>query len=202
MAKSADAAESVIEIPAIQLETMTVVLEGQTPLIVHRFGERARKKIEEKQQRVARGAVEPRDPDAEFRDSLYVIDEEAEKYGFPAAGVKKALVTAGGRFTDEKMTVLRGILNVMGDLLEIEGSKPTMRQDQVRLAGGTSSIAYRPMFDPWMLRVPVVYNRAMIRREQVINLFQIAGFSIGLGDWRPEKNGTFGCFIVKEAVSG
>lgn len=192
-------AEKVIEIPQIRLQRMNVIIQGQTPLIVHRFGEQARKQIEDKQQKVAKGAKEARNPESEFKDSLYVISEKEGKYGFPAAGIKKALVYAGGRFADEQMTVLRGLINILGDLLEIKGSKPKMRSDTVRLAGGkVSSIAYRPMFWPWEIEVPVIFNATMITEAQALNLFQIAGFAIGIGDWRPEKNGTFGQFAIKE----
>ena len=115
----------VIEIPEIQLGRLLVTLDGATPLITHRFGERARKAIEDKQQGAPRTAKPPRDPEAELRDALYVLG--AERYGFPAAGIKKALVAAGGRFADEQMTVLRGVVNVLGDLLEIRAPPPRMR---------------------------------------------------------------------------
>lgn len=189
-----------IEIPEIRLQRLVVTIEGQTPLITHRFGERARKQIEDKQQGAARTAKPPRDPEAEFRDSLYVVREGV--YGFPAAGVKKALVYAGGRFADEQMTVLRGVVNVQGDLLPIRAPEPRMRADTVRIDGGkTSSLAYRPEFWPWEIDVPVVFNATMLTEAKVLNLFQMAGFAIGIGDWRPEKNGTFGQFSIKEAVA-
>jgi len=189
-----------IHIPQIKLEQMVVTIEGKTPLITHRFGELARKEIEEKQQKKAKAAKEARDPEAEFRDALYIIDEKEERYGFPSAGIKKALVYGGYRFTNEKSTtILKGSINILGDLLEIKGSKPKMRADTVRLAGGkVSSIAYRPMFWPWEIEVPTIYNATMLTAEQVINLFQIAGFAVGIGDWRPEKNGNFGQFTIKE----
>ena len=98
------------------------------------------------------------------------------------------------------MTVLRGVINIVSDLLEIKGSKPQMRSDTVKLNGGkVSSIAYRPMFFPWEMDVPVIFNATMMSESQVLNLFQIAGFAIGIGDWRPEKNGTFGQFLIKDA---
>jgi hypothetical protein len=189
----------VIEIPEIQLGRLVVTLKGQTPLITHRFGERARTAIEDKQQGAARTAKPPRDPEAEFRDSLYPLGEDC--YGFPAAGVKKALVCAGGRFADEQMTVLRGVINVQGDLLEIQAPAPRMRSDRVRIDGGrTSSIAYRPAFWPWTIDVPIVFNAALLTEAKVLNLVQLAGFSIGIGDWRPEKGGTFGTFALKGAA--
>ena len=189
----------VIEIPEIQLGRLLVTIEGQTPLLTHRFGERSRAAIEDKQQGAARTARPPRDPEAEFRDGLYVIADE--RYGFPASGIKKALVAAGGRFADEQMTVLRGVINILGDLLEIRAPAPRMRSDPVRLGGGrVSSISYRPAFWPWELDVPIVFNAALLSEAQLLNLVQIAGFSIGIGDWRPEKSGTFGTFTIKGVV--
>lgn len=204
-----------IEIPEIKLAKLTVTLLGQTPLITHRFGERARKQIEDKQQGAARTAKPPREPLAEFVDSLYLLNPmlnctepmgcyehlDEHVFGFPSAGVKKALVHAGGRFADEQMTILRGVINIMGDLLQIRSESPRMRSDTVRIDGGkTSSIAYRPEFWPWEMDVPVVFNATLLTEAKVLNLFQIAGFSIGIGDWRPEKNGTFGQFSIKSAV--
>lgn len=191
-------ADRVIEIPEIKLSTMVVGIEGTTPLITNRFGERARQAIEDKQQKKAKVAKEARDPNAEFREALHLL--ENGKYGFPAVGIKKTLVNAGGRFADEKMTHLRGILNIVGDLIEIQAGEPEMRSDPVRLQGGVFSIAYRPMFMPWVMEIPVCFNASLIGEAQILNLFQIAGFAVGLGAWRPESNGVFGQFRLKDSV--
>lgn len=193
-------ADRVIEIPEIRLSRMIVSIQGETPLITNRFGETKRKAIEEKQQKKARGPREARVPEEEFQDAMHVIREGV--YGFPAAGIKKALVVAGGRFADEKMTHLRGILNIIGDFIEIKSSAPSMRSDTVRLRDGTASIAYRPQFMPWSMEIPIVYNASLIGEAQILNLFQIAGFAVGIGAWRPECNGTCGQFtLVDTAVA-
>jgi hypothetical protein len=188
-----------IEIPEISLSRLVVTIVGQTPLITHRFGERARKAIEDKQQHAARMAKPPREPEADFQDALYALDED--RYGFPASGIKKALVCAGGRFADETMTIIRGVVNIPGDLLAIRAPAPTMRSDTVRVDGGrVASIAYRPQFWPWEIDVPIVFNANLLSEAQLMNLVQLAGFSIGIGDWRPEKSGTFGTFTIKGAA--
>lgn len=192
--------ERTIEIPEIKLHRMVVNIAGQTPLLTNRFGEKARQKIEDKQQKKAKGPKEARNPEEEFMDACHVISEGV--YGFPAVGIKKALVVAGGRFADEKMTHLRGVINVMGDLIPILAKKPTMRTDTVRLATGVTSIAYRPMFMPWEMEIPIVFNASIIGEAQILNLFQIAGFAVGLGAWRPECNGVFGQFVLKDSGVG
>lgn len=195
-------ADRIIEIPAIRLGRMIVRIKGETPLLTNRFGESAREAIEDKQQRKAKGPKQARDPEAEFRDATHLLSGEHGKpdavYGFPAAGIKKALVAAGGRFADEKMTQLRGIINPLESLVAIKAPPPIRRSDTIRLRNGVSSIAYRPQFMPWSMEVPLVYNSDLISEGQILNLFQIAGFSIGIGAWRPETNGTFGQFSLAE----
>lgn len=190
-------AERTIEIPTIKLDTIVVTVEGVTPLLTNRFGEKAREKIEAKQQKRAKTAKEARNPQEEFHDACHIIGDGV--YGFPAVGIKKALVVAGGRFADEKMTHLRGVINIMGDLIPIIGPEPTMRSDTVRLQGGVTSIAYRPQFMPWSMEIPIKFNATIIGAAQILNLFQIAGFAVGFGAWRPECNGVFGQFVLKES---
>lgn len=191
--------EKRIEIPALELRQMVVTIQGITPLITHRFGDKARQQLEAEQQGKAKVKKPPRDPEREFKDSLYTFAEAngvPARYGFPAVGIKKAMISAGYRFAGETMTELRGVLTIPGELLEIKGSEPTMRSDLVKLSGKTSSIAYRPEFSPWYIDVPLTYNAAMIGQDQVLNLIRLAGMGVGIGDWRVEKSGTFGQFQI------
>lgn len=194
-------AERTIEIPEIKLDRMTVSVRGTSPLLTNRFGENAITMIENKQQKKAKGVKEARDPEAEFREKLHVIDLKKKIYGYPSVGIKKCLVVSGGRFADEKMTHLRGAINVLGALIPILAPEPTMRTDTVRLQGGVTSIAYRPQFMPWEMEIPLVFNASIIGPAQILNLFQIAGFAVGFGAWRPELNGTFGQFVLKDSAA-
>ena len=191
--------EKTITIPSINLQSMMVSIVGVTPLLTNRFSEESVAKIEDKQQHRAKVAKEARNPEAEFKAAAHVIAPGV--YGFPAVGIKKALVAAGGRFADEKMTHLRGVINIMGDLIPIQGPAPTMRSDTIRLQGSKSSLAYRPQFTPWSMDIPITFNAGIIGQAQILNLFQIAGFSVGIGAWRPECNGTFGQFALAESAA-
>lgn len=48
--------------------------------------------------------------------------------------------------------------------------------------------------------VPLFYNASIIGEAQVLNLLQYAGFSVGLGAWRPESGGTSGQFTLGDAA--
>lgn len=180
-----------------QLNTTNVVFRivGASELICHRWSEKAKQMMLDKQMKKAATAKEAKDPEQDYQDSLYVLpewqqDETGHVYGFPATAFKSAMVRAG-TYLDMKMTFLKGALHVDGEFVPIQG-EPHMREDMVRLNGMTADIRYRGAFMPWQADVPITFNSSNLSYEQVANLLQQAGFSVGIGEWRPEKNGQYG----------
>lgn len=184
-----------IEIPEPVVREVRVVIEGVTPLLCNRFSEEAIAAIEGKQAKKASAGKAARDPEKEFRASLYETGDGG--YGFPAGGVKKAMAAAGYRFAGQAMTETNGAVNLIGDLLPIKGDEPHRDSRNVRLSSGVTSIAYRGRFDSWSIEVPMRYNANAISLEQILNLVNLAGFSVGIGAFRPEKKGLFGQFKIR-----
>jgi len=56
----------------------------------------------------------------------------------------------------------------------------------------------RPMIKDWELSFQVEYDADELPFEVVKECFDYAGKRVGIGDWRPQKKGTFGRFIVTE----
>lgn len=196
--------ESEILIQPLNIKKMLVTIKGTQPLITNAFSEEAERKLEESQSgSKVRPTKAPRNPEQEFLAARYLIidngNNNRDVCGFPASGIKKAMVAAGGRVTDAKMTLLRAVINVEGQegLVLIKAPPPTMRTDHV-VQSGRGNLRYRPQFWPWEMDVPISFNADQIKANDVVNLLQQAGFSIGIGDWRPEKNGSFGTFEVSE----
>ena len=52
----------------------------------------------------------------------------------------------------------------------------------------------RAKFDEWSLTFRVDTDPEQVDQEQLTSWLDIAGRRIGLGDWRPEKSGTYGRF--------
>ena len=181
-----------VVLPELRLRRLLIEVKGTAPLIVNRFSEKARQMMLDKQTKKASAGKEAKDPEAQYKASLYELPEGG--YGFPAAGFKAASVRAG-TYADEKMTFLRGAYHVDGDMVPIKG-EPTMREDTVRLQGKTADIRFRGEFKDWSAVIPVTVNETAISIDQVVNLFRIAGFAVGIGEWRPEKNGAYGRFEV------
>jgi hypothetical protein len=125
--------------------------------------------------------------------------------GIPASAFKDAIIKVGFRCADFKGTELRAWLSIMSDegLLPIFGSAWTPRRDICRVRKGSSSIPLpvcRPLYRaPWETNLQIKYDANSITLGQVISLVTMAGFSIGVGAWRPECDGDFGRFIVTNA---
>lgn len=183
-----------IRLPELAVRRVEVLVRGTSPLISHRWSEKAKQAMLDKQTKRATKGKEVKKPEEDFESSLYRLENGG--YGFPAVAFKAAAVRAG-TYSDMRMTFLRGAFHVVGELVPIDG-EPKMREDMVRLQGSTADIRYRGEFREWAASVPVDLNEQALSIEQLLNLFKIAGFAVGIGEWRPEKNGQYGRFEVVE----
>lgn len=203
-----------IEIPQLKLESAIIHVKGDTPLIVHKWSEKAKKEIRDKQMKKATNKKEAKDPVADFIDTLYWLEGEPEekteeafaaainngaKFGFPATGFKQSAIMGAYRLgADIKTTVAKAAIIVPVEFIEIKGKAVTMREDMVKV-GGISKVAdirYRAQIEDWEADIPVKYASNVMSLEQVVNLFNLGGFACGVGEWRNEKNGVFGAYHV------
>lgn len=200
-AKKAVASVPADQIIPIELQLITLRLVGDTPLITNAWSEKARNMMRDKQQRKRLSAREAKDPQVDFRNSLYPHPDG--DYGFKAIAFKAAAITALSQ-VDGGLTKVRarGCFHVgdggsSAELVRIEcPSGPTMREDPVRVATGTADLRYRGEFWPWATRLKIRYNGRAISVPQLVSLFNLAGFAVGIGEWRPEKDGINGMFHV------
>ena len=94
------------------------------------------------------------------------------------------------------MVTMNGAFHIDGEFVEIHGV-PHIREDMVRIAMGGTDIRFRGQFDEWSAIFTAKYNAAVLSLEQLVNMFNLGGFACGLGEWRPEKGGTFGMYHVE-----
>jgi hypothetical protein len=187
--------EQIVELKPINIKNTMLKLIGDSSLIVHAWSAKAKKEMLDKQMKKAKSAKIAKDPQRDYEEAFYRMEDG--KPGFPTIAFKAAAVSAGGRFSDGlKMTELRGSFHIEGELVEIVG-KPEMREDMVRIGMGTADIRYRPEFKSWNVKLPIRYNADKISLEQIVNIFNQAGFGVGVGEWRPEKDGVHGMFHVE-----
>lgn len=191
---AAAATGGVICLPKLNIQTVAFTVKGTSPLIVHRFSEKARKMILNKQMGKASAGREKKDPQEDYRESLYLLPDG--RPGFPAIGFKCAMVTACTSLGKSITKVMaRQAFHVVGELLKVEGEH-RMREDMVRLGGTTADVRFRAEFPEWSCEVPVRFNANVLTTEQLANLLNTAGFAVGVGEWRPERDGQYGTFMV------
>jgi len=171
---------------------------------MHKFSEKHKKAIEDKQQKKAKTAREVRVPLDEAKAACYVIKGKAfEKgcvYGVPVMQFKASIVNACSHIDGVTKVLARGAIHVMADeagLCRLKCSEPIMREDTVRIGMGTLDLRYRPEFAEWSCDLLIRYNAAVITPGQIVNLLNVAGFACGLGELRPQKcGGSNGMFSV------
>lgn len=185
--------EHAVEVPPLNLRRIELTLIGDSSLITNRWSNKSKQMLLDRQMKKAIKGREAKDPDEQFRESIYHTPDG--KYGFPSAAFKAAAVDATRFIPDFTMTKTRGAFHVEGELVVVEG-EPQKREDMVRLQMGVADIRYRAEFPIWRVTLPIIFNAAAISEGQIVNLFNIAGFGVGIGEWRPDKGGPHGRFHV------
>jgi hypothetical protein len=192
-----------MNLPKLDIRTAVVEIVGTSPLIVHAWGEKSKRQMREKQQKLAKMAKEAKDPEADFESSKYL---NAERKDCVPAGAFRNAIISSGRFADGiPMTKITGSVFFPDNLVPLAFDKCVMREDMVRVGGkgpgtGTADLRYRAEYQGWKVKLRVEYNATIISLEQLLNLVSLAGFSVGICEWRPEKKGQFGRFTVGQVI--
>lgn len=208
--------EEIVEIRALNIKKVKIRIVGDTPLIVHAWSDKAKKMMLDAQQRTTKTSAKPiRDPYDEFVNSMYWLTEKPEstveafeaavaagaKWGFPVGAIKMAgNSTAYRNGWVKNQMQLRGayfLETEFGDMAQIEGDTPIIREDMVRIGMGSADLRYRAEFRNWSMSMNLVYNAdGEVTLEQIYNVLNSGGYSCGIGEWRPEKDGTFGRYHI------
>lgn len=208
----------VIEIRPLDIKRVKVRITGDTPLIVHAWSEKAKRQMLEAQMKTTKTkAKETRVPFDDFIQSLYWLEGKPEesteeafeeavkngaKWGFPVGAIKQAGNSAAYRLGWVKNQMqLRGsyfLQTEYGDMAEIKGSIPEMREDMVRIGMGSADLRYRGEFKNWYMDMILEYNASGdMTLEQILNVINAGGYTCGIGEWRPEKDGGFGKYHIE-----
>lgn len=191
-----------IKISKIGTESIRVPIIGTMPLIVHNFSEKAKRQMLDAEQG-RKSPKEARDPQAEYEAAFYRMKDG---YGFPVTAFKAATVGAGRFYgKDVKMVELRQFIFMRGEisdkdpqaLVPIYG-EPRMREDVVRLSGigRSADLRYHPEFPEWSTILEITYVKSSLSRDSLLSLVDAGGLGIGVGEWRPEKRGEFGTYMI------
>ena len=188
-----------VELQPISIERMEITIEGVSPLIQHKWSEKARTMMREKKGGKKTTIREVCNPEREMEDATHYTSNGS--YGIPVAALKTAIINAAHKDIGIEKTLVRKSLFILcddpGGILEMECADPIMREDCVRVGMGKADLRYRPEFSDWSVRFVVEFDAGNLKPSDIVYLIDRAGFGVGLCEWRPEKGGDFGRFRIK-----
>lgn len=192
-----------ITLKPIAKKTMTFGIKGTTPLIMHKWSEKAMREMRDKQQAGKKTKTrELRKPDQEAIDATYVTDDG--DIGIPGMAFKSALVTAAHKDIGIEKTLVRKALFLRTEdsnkVLPIVCCDPVVREDCVRVGAGSADLRYRPEFKEWACLIEMEVDAELLQADSVLALVSRAGFGVGICEWRPEKGGEYGRFEIDQSV--
>lgn len=182
-------------------------IEGISPLLMHAWTEKAKRMMAmtAPRRKIEAGKLKgiPRDPEAEALASAYYTD--SGEYGLPLTAFKGSLINTAHKDEGVEKTVIRKSIfiptNDSNLCVPISYEKePYVRTDMVRVGMGSTDMRYRLCFEQWKASFTLFVDTARLSIENVIILADKAGFSTGVGDWRPQTGGEMGRFRVDTAV--
>lgn len=191
----------VIYLNPIKVESLVVHIRGISPMIQHKWSERAIGAIRDKHAGKKTKNRQVRYVDDEGQASAYVT--ASGEYGVPAGAFKKCLINAAHKDLGiEKTLVKKSIFIKCNDKNNVipftTFGERLIREDPVRVGMGSADLHYRMEFRDWEIDVPIDFDGELLQAETIVNLMNRAGFGVGLMEWRPINGGEYGRFEVEE----
>lgn len=169
-------------------QTVSVTIKGISPLLMHAFPMTEMEKGWEKwppDQQAA--AAEYRTPDGK----LYVPGTAMQRAFINAASYSKGK----GRASLQKQVA--ACVLVSPEYLIIEPQTYAVDSRPVVIAATKGRIMrHRPCFNEWAFTMSVVFDKGLLSEKELRNVIDDAGSRVGILDFRPERKGPFGRFMV------
>lgn len=221
--EGATSSKTAINLPELQIESLFVPIIGDSELICNKWSHKAITEMLGKQVGDPTSGREKKDPMKDFLGSLYMVKDgrvrgswredgsdnhpnvylEGGEFVFPSIAIKCSMVeacTSSGKAITK--VAARQCFQVVGETFKIEAPVCRMRRDMVRLKamGNPADIRFRGGFPQWGMTCHLRYNKRVLSSSQLVNLLNMAGFAVGIGEWRSERDGSFGLFHVAQGT--
>lgn len=192
----------VVEITPPDIRTIKFKIIGSAPYVQNKFSQKAREEIRVKQEAKEKRKStkrEAKDFQESFEQAKHVSDEGW--LGIPAPAFRAAMISAcrlvGFTMTQAKLAVFivpDGFDKDDGTpLVRITKGEPIVHESHVRIAMGTTTVVWRPMWrEGWEAVVNVQYDAGMFGESDIANLLMRVGMQVGVGEGRPDSKSSTG----------
>lgn len=146
--------------------------------------------------------LEKRSPEEQAEFSAY-RDPDTNGLYFPGINVQRAIVAGAayskgkGRASLQKPVAACLAIHPERCALGVNDYKLDARSVVIPATKGRI-VRYRPRLDEWQLSFDVEFDPLLIKEEEIRRVIDDTGSRVGIGDFRPERKGPFGRFIVIE----
>ena len=197
---------NVIEIHPVKQKVLALQIKSRSGLICHAYSEKTRKMMQDKHAGKKKAAKrEKRVPEQEYEACFYKLEDGT--YGFPCTAFKQSAIRAAKMIDGLNMTDARQMFFILPDGRDVNRQRecvrihgdPVMRTDEVKVQQ-SMDLRYRPEFPEWTATLNIEYDEDNITGDAIASLLHRAGMTVGIGEWRPEKNGDFGRFGIGDTA--
>lgn len=189
-----------ITLKPIRKMNISFTIRGMSPMIQHAWSEKGLRMMRmtaaerKKQPKVARN------PEEEAAACVYHTDEG--EIGIPLTAFKGSLIGAAHKDFGLEKTLLRKAFFIPSTdsnlITPMQADDYIVREDIVRIGANQTDIRYRPEFRNWSVQITAQIDPDLLEFKDIANLVNRAGFSVGIGEWRPEKGGEYGRFELDD----
>jgi hypothetical protein len=170
------------------MKKIQVTIKGITPLLMHAFPMETVEAIEKKTKEEQAEYAAYRDPDTNM---LYI----------PGVAIQRTLIGAAvyskGKGRASLQRVAAACLMVSPERVSLNTDEYTIDSRPVVVPATRGRVMrHRPRLDEWEAAFEIEFDEILITANQVRNIVDDAGKRVGLLDFRPERKGPFGRFIV------
>lgn len=170
---------------------LLISVKGTSPLLMNRFAE---KSIDSKIKRRA-GAI----ADEDIKNKLYIYNDKTH---IPAVYFRNSIVEASkqfkiagkGKSTYSKL--VGATVDVLPEMISLTEKYVPFKIAAVNPMTKGRMMVTRPRFDKWSAEFEVILHDPSVPATVFHDILENAGKYVGIGDWRPEKKGMFGKFMI------
>jgi hypothetical protein len=175
-------------------QKIKVTIEGTTPILFNRFRDVA---IEGKSKKRTGAMAE-----SDVEDKLYIQDGKTQ---LPATYLRNSIVEASkqfkivgkGKSTYSKL--IASTVDIEPFYIELDADKyEIFRISAVNPMTKGRMMTERPKYNNWKASFEIILNDDAVPVSVLNEVLEHAGKYVGVGDWRPEKKGMFGKFMISE----
>lgn len=193
-----------IEIQELRIGRLRANVVGTSPLIMHRGDAKLWRELlfpARKKNAAEKASTLKHDPVAEYRSAIYRNRSEREPAAIhaPTGAFGKAIASAAVDIPGASKSQMMRLTKVVSPQINLFGV-PRIYTTMVRLSdmNRTPDISSRAIFPRWACTFEIEYVSTLTKEGAIVNLLAAAGKIVGVGDWRPQKGGTHGCFRVAD----